>query len=208
MLPAALAGVLALGGCFRPMLAEGEPSVALMGRIAYPAFDDRFGYYLNDSLRDRLGRPNAPAYQLVVRTRTNKDDLAIAQDNSVTRISLTATADWALYRITDDIGDAAKPQPQEPESLIGGHRQTSPGKVLEGILHPEGPGNGGPKPLLSGRAISQSGYNSTASLFATRAAKLDIERRLARDLGERIARVILARAGQIAAADAAAPAGS
>jgi len=75
----------------------------------------------------------------------------------VTRISLTATADWALYAAAST------------------------------------------NPVLKDRTVSQSGYNSTASLYATRAAKLDIERRLARDLGERIARSILARADVIAA---------
>ena len=58
---------------------------------------------------------------------------------------------------------------------------------------------GGSEPVLRDRSVSQSGYNSTASLFATRAAKLDIESRLARDLGERIARSLLARAGAILA---------
>ncbi len=153
-----------LGGCFRPMLAESSPSAKLVGRVRLPKFDGRFGYHLNDSLRDRLGRPNAEEYRLEVKTDITKSDLAIAQDNAVTRISLTATADWALYRV--DGGEDAGP-------------------------------------VLRGRAVSQTGYNSTASLFATRAAKLDIERRLARDLGERIARSLLARAGSILA-----PAGS
>jgi hypothetical protein len=76
----------------------------------------------------------------------------------VTRISLTATADWALYRI----GEAA--------------------------------------PIIKDRTVSQSSYNSTASMFATRETKLDVERRIARDLGERIARTIQARAGQLAGA--------
>lgn len=162
LLGGALAGPL--GGCFRPMLAESSPSAKLVGRIRLPRFDGRFGYHLNDSLRDRLGRPNAEEYRLEIQTDIAKNDLAIAQDNAVTRISLTATARWALYRV-----------------------------------------NGGEdvEPVLRGRAVSQSGYNSTASLFATRAAKQDIERRLARDLGERIARSLLARAGSIAA-----PAGS
>ena len=151
-----LGGVLA--GCFRPMLAEDGPSTALVGRIRLPEFDNRFGYYLNDSLRDRLGRTQAEDFRLEVKTGIRRSNLAIAQDNSVTRISLTAVADWALY----PAGGSA-PAPQEP--------------------------------VLQGRAVSQSGYNSTASLFATRAAKLDIERRLARDLGERIARSLLARAG-------------
>ena len=53
-------------------------------------------------------------------------------------------------------------------------------------------------PVLEDQAFSRSGYNATTSLFATRQTRRDIERRLARDLGERIARVIQARAGQLA----------
>jgi hypothetical protein len=158
-----------LAGCFRPMLAEGGAPDALVGRVSLPAFDDRFGYFLNDSLRDRLGRLEVAEYRLEVKTRLRKDDLAIAQDNAVTRISLTAIADWALYP-------------------VGG----------PGGASPAGGGGGAATPLLAGRTISQSGYNSTASLFATRAAALDIERRLARDLGERIARALFARAGTLA----------
>ncbi len=155
-----LGGLLAgpLGGCMRPMLAADSPSAALFARVRLPEFDDRFGYYLNASLRDRLGRPQAEDFRLEVTTRIERRDLAIAQDNAVTRISLTAIADWALYPA------------------------------------------GGSEPVLRDRALSQSGYNSTASLFATRAAKLDIERRLARDLGERIARSLLAQARGISAA--------
>ncbi len=140
------------------MLAEDSASAALIGRVRLPDFDDRFGFYLNASLRDRLGRPQVEDFRLEVTTRIERGDLAIAQDNAVTRISVTAIADWALFPA------------------------------------------GGSEPVLKDRTVSQSGYNSTASLFATRAAKLDIERRLARDLGERIARSLLARAGVIAAA--------
>ncbi|MEM7744344.1 MAG: LPS assembly lipoprotein LptE [Pseudomonadota bacterium] len=57
--------------------------------------------------------------------------------------------------------------------------------------------DGEPEPVLDGLARSQSGYNATSSLFATRQTRRDIERRLARDLGERISRVILARADQL-----------
>ena len=151
-----------LGGCFRPMLAEDGPSAGLIGRVRLPEFDDRFGFYLNASLRDRLGRAQTADFRLEVKTRIERGDLAITQDSAVTRISLTAIADWALYP-----AGGAEAAPREP--------------------------------VLQGRAVSQSGYNSTASLFATRAAKLDIERRLARDLGERIARSLLARAGSVLA---------
>ena len=55
------------------------------------------------------------------------------------------------------------------------------------------------EPLIRDVAISQSGYSATASLFATRMTRRDIEERLARDLGERIARAIFARAGELGA---------
>ena len=142
-------------GCFRPMLAEDTASGALIGRIGFPDFNDRFGYHLDRSLRDRLGETRVTDYRLTIRTDLKRDDLAITQDNAITRISLTAEATWALYR------------------------------------------DGETEPVLRDRVVAQSGYNSTASLFATREARRDIERRLARDLGERIARRVLAQADQI-----------
>lgn len=150
-----------LAGCFRPMLAEGGAAGGLQGRVALPEPRDRFSYHLNRSLAERLGEPTVPDYRLELKTALERESLAITQDDAVTRISLTAVAEWALYRA----GETA--------------------------------------PVLSARTVTQSGYNSTASLFATREARRDIENRLARDLGERIARQILARAGEIAA-----PAGS
>ena len=155
-LSVALAGLTQ--GCFRPMLAEGTASGSLIGRIEYPNFNDRFGYYLNESLRERLGKTEVADYRLEFRTDIRREDLAITQDNAITRIRLIAVATWELYRA------------------------------------------GGTKPILRDEVVSQSGYNSTASLFATRQAKLDIERRLARDLGERIARRVLAQAEQISKA--------
>jgi hypothetical protein len=55
------------------------------------------------------------------------------------------------------------------------------------------------EPVLADRIVSESGYDSTASLYSSRTTKKDIERRLARDLGERIARRIQAQAGRIGA---------
>ena len=54
------------------------------------------------------------------------------------------------------------------------------------------------EPLISDLAYSEASYNATGSLFATRVTRRDIEQRLARDLGERIARSILARAEVLA----------
>lgn len=58
----------------------------------------------------------------------------------------------------------------------------------------------GGSPVLKDTVISQSGYNSTASLYATRTVRRDTEERLARDLGERIARRVLAKAAGLAPA--------
>lgn len=157
----ALAGLVPLlGGCFRPMLAEGSAPAALRGRVALPEVDDRFSYHLNRSLAERLGTPRDPDFRLEVATRIERERLAITQDDAVTRVSLSAIADWALYR------------------------------------------GGDSEPVLREQLVSQSGYNSTASIFATREARRDIERRLARDLGERIARRLLAQAGRLDAAPA------
>lgn len=147
-----------LAGCFRPMLAEDGAPAALLGRVALPEVSDRFSYHLNRSLAERLGEPRRPEYRLEVATRLEREQLAITQDDAVTRISLTAVADWTLHRADD------------AEALLGE------------------------------RTVSQSGYNSTASIFATREIRRDVERRLARDLGERIARRLLAQAGGIGGA--------
>ncbi|MEM9061926.1 MAG: LPS assembly lipoprotein LptE [Pseudomonadota bacterium] len=144
--------ILPLAGCFRPMLAEGSAGRGVVGRVAFPNTDDRFGYFLVKSLGDRLGEPGETDWSLTVQNRITDSDQAIAQDNSVTRVTVTAVSRWQL-------------------------RRRSNGEVV-----------------LSDTAISQSGYNATTSLFATRQAELDIERRLARDIGERIARRILANA--------------
>lgn len=55
-------------------------------------------------------------------------------------------------------------------------------------------GPGSDAPLFSGRVSSQSAYSSTSSLYATRQTAEDVERRLAIDLGERIARRLFAAA--------------
>lgn len=151
----ALLGASALAGCFRPMLREDSAARDLRNRIALPEVDGRFGYHLHQSLQDRLGKPVDPEYRLEIRTNLESQGLAVAEDDAITRLALTAKAEWSLWRAGED------------------------------------------RPALEGTAISQSGYSATGSLFATRIARRDIEERLARDLGERVARSILARAGEV-----------
>ncbi|MEM6546709.1 MAG: LPS assembly lipoprotein LptE [Pseudomonadota bacterium] len=152
---AAAGAVVTLSGCFRPMLAETSSGSGMRGKVALPSIDGRFGYYLNEALETRLGRPGNTAFRLEIAADLTEQGLAIAQDNTVTRVRLVAVANWALYR------------------------------------------DGQAEPVLEQRTITQSGYDATASLFATRQTRLDIERRLARDIGERIARHILARSDRL-----------
>lgn len=149
--------VLALGGCFRPMLREGGEASAMRNRIVLPAVDGRFDHYLVESLEDRLGEPVDPVFRLEVATTLTERGLAIAQDDAVTRVSILAEAAWTLWRV----GEAA--------------------------------------PLISDVAYSEAGYDATGSLFATRVTRRDIEERLARDIGVRIAHAIFARAEDLAA---------
>jgi len=152
----AAGGCAVLSGCFKPMLARDSTASALRHRIALPAVDGRFGYFLNESLTDQLGKPHAPDLRLEVRSDISERGIAIAQDNSVTRITLSVAAEWSVWQIGDD------------------------------------------QPVLSETTGLQSGYNATTSLYATRQTRLDIERRLARTLGERIGRSILALADRFA----------
>ncbi len=95
------AAPLALAGCFRPMLAEGTAAAGLRGRVALPPIEGRLGYHLTQRLEDRLGRPERPDYRLEVALTTRDTGLAITQDNTVTRRTVTATAVWTL-RLSGD----------------------------------------------------------------------------------------------------------
>lgn len=154
---AGLSSLLLLAGCFRPMLAENSSATELRGRIALPAIFDRTSYHLYQSLESRLGAPGQSDWELRVSLRETQRDLAIEQDDTVTRVSVRLTATWAIFR------------------------------------------KGETAPVTGSSAFTESGFNSTSSLFANREARLDIERRLAEDLGDRIGRAVLARASTILA---------
>lgn len=92
----AAGGALALSGCLRPMLAEDTTARALDGRISFPRIDGRQGYFLVRRLEDRLGTPARPDFALSVGLDLRTQGLAIAQDRSITRRTVTATARWQL----------------------------------------------------------------------------------------------------------------
>ena len=147
--------LLGLPGCLRPMLAKGGAAANLRGRVSYPSINDRFGYFMNESLSSRLGRTGTAAYRLEIARTITEAGVAIARDSSATRINLLVKANWRLVRVSDG------------------------------------------KALMTDELVLQSGYNATTSLYATRQTRRDIERRLARNLGERIARTLQARADEI-----------
>lgn len=53
------------------------------------------------------------------------------------------------------------------------------------------------EPILADTVLSEAGYNATGSLYAAQSTRRDVERRLAEDVAERIARGILARADTV-----------
>ena len=152
---AGLGAAALLPGCFRPMLAESEAAAALRGRIDLPDGRGRTSYHLRRRLESLLGTPRQPDHRLEVDLDFRERGLAISEDDSITRVTLTGTANWRLFR------------------------------------------RGESGPVLAGREVSESGYNATGSLYAAQITRRDIERRLARDLAERVSRGILARADRV-----------
>lgn len=138
------------------MLAKDSPSGRLQGRVLLPDADDRTGFFLRQNLLQRFGEPVAAEFRLEVDTLIEERGLAIAEDNSITRISLRATAAFRLVRMANN------------------------------------------ETILEGAVASESAYNSTSALYATRQLDQDVRRRLANDLGERISRRIFGAADRIA----------
>ncbi|MEM9813061.1 MAG: LPS assembly lipoprotein LptE [Pseudomonadota bacterium] len=92
------AAAWSLSGCFRPMLAEGSAANELRGRVALPPVNGRLGYVMNETFESRLGRPGQTDYRLEVTTRLADRGLLVAQDNTVTREQVRATAVMRLFR--------------------------------------------------------------------------------------------------------------
>lgn len=114
------APALLLAGCLRPMLAETGDAAALRGRIALPPIDGPVGYHLARRLEERLGTPSRSDHRLEIAVVTSDTGLAIAQDNSITRRTVTATATWRLWR-----DGAAEPVLANVEVARSGYNATT-----------------------------------------------------------------------------------
>ena len=99
---AVLVGAFALGGCgFRPLYGGGADSGPgrLLQSVRIRREDGELGFRLHESLIERL-RPAAPAapLALVTDTRVLQSELAIGEDDQITRYNLTLVTRYVLTR--------------------------------------------------------------------------------------------------------------
>ncbi len=93
----ALLGAFALVGCgFAPVYGPNGGGSNIQGQISFALGDDRFDYRLREQLERRLGRTKASKFTLSVSTNVIESPVAIATDNTATRINLPATAHYEL----------------------------------------------------------------------------------------------------------------
>ena len=91
---------LALAACgFRPIYGRGSAAEALHGKISLGTVDDRLSFAFYEQLENRLGRAEAPVFQLDVTLTVETKGLAITQDNAITRYNLTGIASFSLTDI-------------------------------------------------------------------------------------------------------------
>lgn len=104
------------------MLAKDSGGSIIRTKVRLPSFQGRFGYFLDQSLRSRLGAPDQPTFRLEIQTQILDRGIAVAQDNSVTRITRSASASWQLWPIA---GDASEPVLSDSMTVQSGYSATT-----------------------------------------------------------------------------------
>lgn len=84
---------------FTPAYGPGGPAGAMMGRVAIDDPDSRAAFDLAGRLEERLGRAEAPVWQLGFSVTTQSVALGITSSNAITRYNIVGTANYALRRI-------------------------------------------------------------------------------------------------------------
>lgn len=88
---------LALMGCgFAPAFGPGGAAQGLQGRVRVADPNDKRGFDLVERLEERLGRPEAPRFDLNYTIVTRAETLGITPENAITRYHLTGVIDWTL----------------------------------------------------------------------------------------------------------------
>ena len=94
---------LALGACgFSPVYAPGGPAAGMQGAIRAADPVDKNGFDLVERLEERLGRPEAPRFDLTYAIKLDPIGVGITPENSITRFHLTGSVEWSL--ISRDTG--------------------------------------------------------------------------------------------------------
>lgn len=88
---------LALAACgFSPAYGPGGTAAGLQGRIRVSDPTDKRGFDLVERLEERLGRPDAPAFDLAFTITTASTGVGITAENAITRYQLTGFVDWTV----------------------------------------------------------------------------------------------------------------
>ena len=88
---------LALAACgFTPAYGPGGAAADLQGRIRVSDPTDKRGFDLVERLEERLGRPEAPRFDLAYSISTEAIGVGITPENAITRFQLTGKIDWTL----------------------------------------------------------------------------------------------------------------
>jgi len=102
-----VAALFVLGACgFRPLYGERSAqasTVDAMAQVEVVKLSGRYGQIIRNQLLDHLtpyGRPSAPRYQLQLNIETQKEALAIEQDETVERFNFTLIASYRLVDLT------------------------------------------------------------------------------------------------------------
>lgn len=95
---------LALAACgFSPAFGPGGPATGLPGTIRASEPNDKNGFDFVERLEERLGRPQAVAYDLTYTITTEAKGVGIAPDNAITRYNLNGSVTWALTSRASDV---------------------------------------------------------------------------------------------------------
>ena len=92
---------MAVAACgFTPAYGPGGPAAGLQGRIRVASPNDKNGFDLVDRLEERLGRPEAPAYDLSFTIKTSPIGVGLTPAEAITRYHLTGTVEYSLTNRT------------------------------------------------------------------------------------------------------------
>lgn len=88
---------IALTACgFAPAYGPGGSAAGLQGRVRVASPNDKNGFDLVERLEERLGRPEAPGFDLAFTITTNPVGVGITPEEAITRFHLTGTVEFSV----------------------------------------------------------------------------------------------------------------